>query len=395
MNTPTARLHHADSWLTSFDATVVAHSTVGKQASVVLDQTAFFAEGGGQLFDLGTLGGQCITNVQVDDAGVVHHVVEGVLPAVGSAVHGEIDRVRRRLHMAQHTAQHMLSRALLDVVQAETVSARLGAGGCTIDLGVEKLAPEAWRDALDRVNAAVDEDRPIRAFFPSESELKALPLRRSPKVEENIRVVQVEGFDVSPCGGTHCTSTSQVGLVRGLGMERTKGMIRVFFEAGKRARDTLEAEAAVLRGMATTFTCGPLEVGTVVEKLQRELQAARETLGLVRARVAQAQADALLDAARAAGRTTVVALLEDGDPDYLRAVVKRLTAHPEMAVVVAGRGDGGMPVVCSRGDLSTFDCGATLKRMASEGGGKGGGRPNHAEGRLPASADFHALVRGI
>src|SRR5262249_51674056 len=147
-----------------------------------------------------------------------HHVFTGSAPAVGATVVGEIDSPRRRLHMALHTGQHMLSRALCDVAKADTVSARLGDNACTIDVDRDVLDESAVHDAEELCNSVIDADVAIRAFFPTNAELSALNLRRQPKVSEHIRVVQIGDFDVSPCGGTHCTSTSQVGLIRVTGI---------------------------------------------------------------------------------------------------------------------------------------------------------------------------------
>jgi len=393
MTSPTVRLHHANSFLLDFDAVVVAQHTWQGAPSVILDQTAFYAEAGGQTSDLGVLGGLPVVNVQVDDGGVVHHVVTGALPAPGTHVHGVVDKQRRRLNMALHTGQHMLSRALLDVCAAETVSSRLGeGGGCTIDLDVTSLMDGDVAKAEDLVNAVVDDAVEVRAFFPTAAELAALPLRRAPKVTQNIRVVDVAGFDVSPCGGTHCTNSAQVGLVKVTGLERYKGMMRVGFEAGRRARQTLWAHSAALMGLGAAFTCGPMEVTASVDKLRRDLQETRELLGAARARLATHTADGLLAAARASGETVVVAHVGDGDAEMLRALAKRLTAEPALAVVLAAASAEGTPVLVSRGASSTLDCGATLKRLAQEAGGRGGGKPAHAEGRLPVNVDLVALT---
>src|SRR5690349_10126001 len=130
----TARLYHTDSFLRSFRGRVAAHGTHGGKPSVILEATAFYPEAGGQMADRGTLGGVAVVDVQADDAGVVHHVLDGVLPAIGEEIEGAIDWSRRRVHMALHTGQHLLSRALIDAAAAETVSARLGETGCTIDV---------------------------------------------------------------------------------------------------------------------------------------------------------------------------------------------------------------------------------------------------------------------
>src|SRR5262245_30140077 len=122
----TERLYFSDPELTEFEADVIGVSNLETGIALILDRSAFYQEGGGQLADRGTLGETAVADVQVDEAGVVHHVISGAAPAIGSRVFGRVDRARRRLHRALHTGQHMLSRALVDVARAETVSARLG-----------------------------------------------------------------------------------------------------------------------------------------------------------------------------------------------------------------------------------------------------------------------------
>lgn len=391
--TPTARLYHADSMLLSFDAEVVGHATLGGRASVVLDRTAFYPESGGQMADRGELAGVPVVDVQADDDGVIHHVLDGDRPGVGSRVAGSVDRGRRRVHMALHTGQHMLSRALSDVAAAETVSARLGETSCTIDLDRESVEERRVAEAEDLVNAIIDDDVMVRAFFPDAAELAALPLRRAPKVTENIRVVAVGDFDFTPCGGTHCARSAEVGLLWVNGIERYKGKVRVTFAAGKRARDELWREAAVLRDLGKVFTCGALDVPAAVAKLDRDLGEARGALGRVRGRLADVLGASLAAEGAATGRA--VAVIDDATPDLLRAIAARVTAHPGAVALLAGRLPDGMAVMAARGAGSTFDCGAFVKRAAAQAGGRGGGRPDRAEGRLPADADWPALVSAL
>ncbi len=390
---PTARLYYNDPLLLDFTATVVAHGAFAGAPSVLLDRSAFYPESGGQMADRGCLGGVAVADVQVDDDGLVHHLLEGAaLLDVGASVAGGIDRARRRVHMALHTGQHMLSRALTDIAFAATVSSRLGETTCTIDVDRETLDERLVAQAEALVNAVVDDDAPIRAFFPTPDELAALPLRRAPKVTSNIRVIAIGDLDVSPCGGTHCTRTAQVGLLRITGIERYKGKARVTFSAGPRARRELWDEAAVLRDLGKAFTCGPRDVPTAVEKLRRELGDAREALGHARSRLADAAATDLAAASAADPDHRAVAVLDDTGVEILRRIAGRVAATPAAVAFLAGRTDGGLAVMISRGSASRFDCGAFLKRVAAAAGGRGGGRPEHAEGRLPADADWPALV---
>src|SRR4051812_10002820 len=284
----TIRLYHDDSYLRRFDANVIAHTTHKNEPAIVLDQTAFYPEAGGQLGDRGTLGGASVRDTQELDDGTIIHVVTGELPAIGARVQGELDWTRRRQHMAQHTAQHLLSGTLLDRAQAATASARLGESSLTIDVTRDRIPDAELAAAEDLANDIIDDDLAIRAWFPTPDELTAIKLRRDPKVTADIRVVAIGDFDFSPCGGTHCSRTSQIGAIRITGSERYKGMTRVTFTAARRARADLFGRDQVLRGLASQFSCGPAEVPAAVEKLKRDAEAQAAEVTALRSRLATA-----------------------------------------------------------------------------------------------------------
>src|SRR5262249_49114869 len=162
---------HDDAYLRRFDAEVVALTTYKGTPAVVLDRTAFYPEAGGQLGDRGQLGGAQVIDTQELDDGAIAHLITGEPPAVGSQVTGELDWARRRQHMAQHTAQHLLSGALLDRAQAPTVSARLGESALTIDVARDRIPEREIATAEDLANDVIDDDVAIRAWFPGPDEL--------------------------------------------------------------------------------------------------------------------------------------------------------------------------------------------------------------------------------
>ena len=381
----TRRLYHDDAYLRRFDADVVAITTYKTKPAIVLDQTAFYPEAGGQLGDRGQLGGASVIDTQETDDGTIVHVIAGEPPTVGTRVTGELDWLRRRQHMAQHTAQHLLSGALLDRAQAPTVSARLGESALTIDVARDRIPDGELARAEDLANDVVDDDLAIRAWFPSPGELAALPLRRDPKVTADIRVVAIGEFDFSPCGGTHCARTSQLGAVRITGAERYKGMTRVTFTAARRGRAELFARDHVLRGLASQFSCGPAEVPAAIDKLRRDVEAAGTELTQLRSRLATAVI------AQLPGTGTVIAAVP-GDAELLRSVAAKLAGAGRDAVLCAPD-DGGATVVMIRASGSTLDCGALWKQLAAKLGGRGGGRADRAEGRLTtAIADWPTAV---
>jgi alanyl-tRNA synthetase len=384
----TRRLYHEDAYLRRFPCEIVAVTAWKGQPAVIVDRTAFYPEAGGQLGDRGTLGAVAVLDTQEADGAIVH-ILAGDPPPIGAGVTGELDWARRRQHMAQHTAQHLLSGALLDRAAAPTASARLGESALTIDVARDRIPEAELAAAEDLANDLVDDDLPIRAWFPDAGELARLKLRRDPKVDAGIRVVAIGDFDYSPCGGTHCERTSQLGTVRITGAERYKGMTRVTFTAARRGRAELFSRDTVLRGLAAQFSCGPAEVPQAIEKLRRDAETAGAELTAVRGRLAGILAGQLL--AGAAGAGPIVAALP-GDAELLRGVGAKLVAAGRDAVLCAPD-DGGATAVLFRAPGSTLDCGALWKRLAAEVGGRGGGRADRAEGRLAQPvADWPGLI---
>ena len=249
--------------------------------------------------------------------------------------------------------------------------------------------------AEDLCTDPIADDVAIRAFFPDQAELARLPLRRAPKVDDHVRVVQIGDFDVTPCGGTHCVSTAQVRPDPRERARALQGGTRVTFAAGLRARRLLVEESSVLRALGKGMSCGGAEVPNAVEKLRRELQSAREELGRARTTLAERSADELLRAARERGDTTVIAHLPGASREILAGVAARITEAPAAIAILAGSAPDGMPVLVVRGSEVSFDCGGYLRRLAAATGGRGGGKPERAEGRLPAETDFAARAREL
>lgn len=381
----TLRLYHDDAYLRRFDAEVIAHALVDGKPAVVLDRTAFYPEAGGQLGDRGTLGDARVLDTQ-DDGERIVHVIDGELPAIGSTVTGELDWARRRQHMAQHTAQHLLSGTLLERAAAPTASARLGESALTIDAARDRIPDAELAAAEDLANDLIDDDLLVRAWFPAADELAALKLRRDPKVSADVRVVAIGDFDYSPCGGTHCGRTSQLGTIRITSSERYKGMTRVTFTAARRGRTELFARDQVLRGLASQFSCGPAEVPAAIDKLRRTALTNDTELVALRGRLAN------LVIAQLPETGPAVAALP-GDAELLRSVAAKLVSGGRDALLCAPDPDGGTFVVLFRAAGSTLDCGALWKQLAARAGGRGGGRVERAEGRLATSiTDWPALI---
>ncbi len=379
----TQRLDQEDALRFEFESKVTAHASLQGRPSLILSASAFYPESGGQMADMGSLqcatGGLRVIDVQIEN-GLLHHIVEGALPPIGERITGQIDAVRRRTHMALHSGQHMLSAALAMHANAETVSSRLGESGCTLDVDRDGLTARTLDACESLVNKVIDEDRPVRAFFPSADELAAMQLRRTPKNEGPIRVVVIAGFDITPCGGTHVLHTSQIGMLRVEGFERYKGGTRIHFSAGPRARRTLFQHDSILRDLARRLETAPTSLPEALTRLQGASQELRTELGKQASIVATLLADQIRVGQPGQVRIHV---LREGGKELARLVADQLSKDANtLNVVMVSLGETAH-VVIARGPQSVHDCKALFAELAKRTGGKGGGRPERAEGTAP------------
>ena len=228
----TERLYYNDSRLLEFDAQVVSLSERDDgQIAVTLDQTAFYPTGGGQPADTGTLGGARVLDcIDAEDEGVLH-VIQGWVPEIGDMVHGKVDWLRRLDHMQQHTGQHILSAAFVRLFDAPTRSFRMLEHECEIDVDLDNPTDERIERAVDLANQIIWESRPIQVRQVTSEEAAALPLRKEPAREGELRLIEIDDFDLTPCGGTHAKSTGEVGVIAESSWERAKGLARILFMA--------------------------------------------------------------------------------------------------------------------------------------------------------------------
>lgn len=213
------RPYLSDPYTTRFQARIVGRRETADGPAVLLDQTYFYPEGGGQPFDLGSIDGIPVRKV-VEEGEAVLHVLER-LPE-RDEVSCVVDAERRRDHMQQHSGQHILSAAFIREAGAATVSFHLGSGTSTIDLD-RMVGPEEIARAEREANRAVERALPIKSYFVGEEAAPGLELRKSPQVEGVLRIVEVEGFDRQACCGTHPRNSSEVGPILVRGTERVRG----------------------------------------------------------------------------------------------------------------------------------------------------------------------------
>ena len=382
----TKRLYYDDSYLTQFQARVVEQLPCQGRFAIVLDQTAFYPTSGGQPFDRGILAGLEVVDVLArENDDTVLHLLDAPFPDQPAEIVGEIDWDRRFDHMQQHTGQHILSQAFLQIAEAETVSFHLGAESVTIDLiGPRPPSSSEIEETESLANKVVWDDRPVMARIVSPTELAELPLRKPPTVTEDVRLVQVADFDWSACGGTHVARTGEIGLIKIIKWERRGAETRIEFRCGQRALIDYDQKNSMINRVAAGFDVGHWELDKAVERLSDEAKDLRSRLRTAGRALAKYEADELLAAAPSVGgvRLVVYNLTQESLVD-MRELARHLVSKPGV-VALLGVGDLKAQFCFARSSDVEIDM-VSLVRSAAEilGSRGGGGRPDFAQGGAP------------
>jgi alanyl-tRNA synthetase len=373
----TERLYYTDAYTTEFDAHVIRAESHEGRPAVVLDRTAFYPTSGGQPFDTGRLGDVPVVDVVDRDDGTIVHVLERELHA--GPIRGRIDWTRRFEHMQQHTGQHVLSAAFDRLTGARTESFHLGSASSTIDLGRIVSAAEIDR-VEDEANRIVWEDRPVAIRFADAEEAAKLALRKEPARTGRLRLIDVENFDISACGGTHVARTGAIGTIAVAGSERVRGGTRVEFLCGVRAlrgyRSLRDAMASSVRLLSVL----PGDLPAGIDRIQADARDTRRRLKDLQSRLASFEASALAGRAELHGASRVVVeALEGWDAGGLKAIASAISSRPGHVAVLLGVPPPSA-IVIARAPDAAVDCAATLKALTDRFGGKGGGRSDLAQG---------------
>lgn len=380
----TERLYYDDPDCREFDAVVVRVEPRGEWRAVWLNRSAFYPTSGGQPFDTGRLGPLPVVNVEDEDGDVVHFVQgEAELP-VGQTLRGAIDWARRVDHMQHHSGQHVLSAAIVHRCHVPTLSFHLGRDVSTIDLARE-LTPADLAAVEDDANRVIGENRPVTIRYASADEAATLGLRKPSARAGTLRLIEVERFDLSACGGSHVRQTGAIGGLLIAGWERFKGGQRIAFVCGGRAvrahrqlRDTVAAGVRLLSVL-------PSELPAAIERLQHDVREHTKTIAVLRGEIAVQQAGALAATAESLGRHRWVFASVDGDANVLKALGQAVVTRPGLVAVLTSAATPALLLVTRSGDV-TLACDAFLTALVGAFGGRGGGRSDLAQaGKLEAA----------
>ncbi|MCW5964192.1 MAG: hypothetical protein KIT83_09140 [Bryobacterales bacterium] len=391
MNAPasTERLYYHDATLRQFQAKLIGWSDDG---AAVLDRTAFYPASGGQDHDTGSLGGTRVTAVEERDGVLLHVLAEPLSEefAVGSTLDGCIDWERRFDLMQHHTGQHLLSAMALKLHGWETVSVHIGVGSATVEFAVPSATAEALAALESRVNGEIAAAHPVTVAVFAENEAPAL--RKMVTREGPLRVVTIQGIDQSACGGTHVSSTAQIGCLLLGASERIRKQLRVEFVCGLRAVRRSAMQRDLLVRAAAALQCQPDQLPQLLAQQRDELlRLAKRERALSRDLSAWRGRDARHSLTTDAdGRCCAIRWVNENPGEAERTFATAFCEAPGGVLLTVCASTGAF--LLATNPSSGVDAARWLTEQAAPLGAKGGGSAAMVSGRLAGTSQVQHLA---
>jgi alanyl-tRNA synthetase len=384
----TNRLYLQNSYLTEFDGTILERDQENRTVRLCLDRTLFYPTGGGQPHDTGWLDSVKVLNVTADEYGNVWHHLEHPLPGTPDTVHGIIDWGRRFDFMQQHTAFHILAGALTRHFDIETVASHLGEETSTLDTDQHTISPQQIQKLEDIANDILWQDLPVNGKWVSRAELDALPSRKISDRQDPIRLIDIENWDLDPCGGTHVSGTAQVGLIKIVGRERIRQATRLTFLAGKRALNDFQHNYKTLQELSGQLSTGFADLPESVNKLFVEQKGLLKQIKTLQDFRLGTLVDILTAEAMREG--FVVQQFPDLGMADLRVLASRsMKKHPGIYCLYGGQTP--VPFVFASPDGDP-DMNSVLQALVSVFDARGGGKPAFVQGAGTVLGDMESVI---
>lgn len=359
--------YYQDSMLSEFRANIVRTGSEENRNYVVLDNTAFYPTGGGQPHDTGWINDIEIIDVEKVGEEIRHYTLADVTSLKGE-VHGKLNWTRRFDHMQQHAGQHILTAAFVELFDFATVSFHLGTELATIDLNTADVTAEQLAAVESRANEIILENRPIETKWVDKEGLAEYNLRKEVTVDEDIRLVIIPEYDYNGCGGTHPTSTGQVGLIKILATEKMKQQIRIHFVCGQRVLQQLAMRKQVLSEVARQLSVPEENAADALRNFAQTAKANDKALG-------EAQDALLVFEARELAKDTIAAsVFSNRSIQQLQKLARFITQeNPDAIALLVAENEEKLQFVASRGANITHSMKDISSAILPLINGKGGG----------------------
>ena len=373
----TEKLYDKDSYLQEFTATVISCEQKNDTTyRVVLDQTAFFPEGGGQTGDIGWLNDIAVTDTR-EKAGVIYHETNASMEP-GTQAAGKIDFAVRYDKMQQHTGEHILSGIVCATYGYNNVGFHLSTEITTLDFDGE-LSSEQVRDLEIKANEMIHRNIPVQVKFPTKEELAAMDYRSKIEIEGQIRIVEIPGVDRCACCAPHVKMTGEVGLIKIVSCERHRGGCRMTIVCGMRALKDYQQKQESVGKVSAALSAKPDKIAEAVERLQEQQTKLRDQLNRIQAMYLENKLEKIQPEEK------VVCIFEESlDSIAMRNFVNGAMERCDgVCGAFIGNEECGYHYILGS---KTVDVREISKQLNQKFNGKGGGKPQMVQGSLNGCA---------
>ncbi len=375
----TIPLYYEDAYRKECTAQVLERRRSKNGYEVILDQTCFYPEGGGQPGDRGTLGDTTIVDTRKGENGEIIHITDED-PGEG-LVTATLDWEYRFEYMQQHTGQHVLSGALYRQGY-NTVSVHQGSEYTTIEVDSPDIPEETLNLVEEEANGVIRANLPVRDFEVDESEIERYDLRRAPKVSGMIRLVEIEGWDLVACGGVHTSTTGEVGLVHAVRVERIRGNSRIYWKIGIRAYEDYRAKTRVANDLTDRLSAKLPEIPERVGKLENDAKDQEYRKHQLEAAFSRLFLDSRLQGDQPAIPVIVETLPPEAETSLLQQIVQDASERDSLALLLfLPDDDGGFRWSLTIKGTESFPQEALRKELLPAMEAKGGGKPPLWQGK--------------
>ena len=372
----TRRLYYEDVYIKEFKAKVKECRKGEKFYEILLDQSAFYPEGGGQPCDLGTLGGAEVKDVQEKDGELIHYMETSFDP--GDEVQGKINWERRFDLMQQHSGEHIVSGLVHEKYGYDNVGFHMSSDVITIDFsGV--LTEKQLAKIEEETNRKIWENGEVEIFYPKKEELERLSYRSKKELTGKVRLVQFPGADLCACCGTHVMRAGEIGMVKLLTVEKFREGVRVTMISGRRVLDYLNMVNGQNHQISVKLSAKTEETAQAVERLHGENYRLKGQI----LHLTQELCDT--EAKRFEGAGNVLIFHEGLEGDSVRKMADAVMETCAGCCAVFSRNEDGSykyAIGEKNGDLRQF-----TKEMNQALNGRGGGKPFFVQGSVKAEED--------
>ena len=373
----TVKLYDTDSYLKEFTATVVSCEQKNDTTyRIVLDQTAFFPEGGGQTGDLGWLNDVEVIDTR-EKAGVVYHETRVPMES-GTQVAGKIDFAVRYDKMQQHTGEHILSGIVCATYGYNNVGFHLSTEITTLDFDGE-LSAEQVRDLEVKANEMIHANIPVQVKFPTKEELGNMDYRSKIEIEGQVRIVEIPGVDRCACCAPHVKMTGEVGLIKIVSCDRHRGGCRLTIVCGMRALKDYQQKQESVGKVSAALSAKPDKIAEAVAHLQEQQAKLREQLNHIQAMYLEGKLEKI------SAQDKYVCIFEESlDSVAMRNFVNGAMERCDgVCGAFIGNDECGYHYILGS---KTVDVREISKNLNAQFHGKGGGKPQMVQGSLNGSA---------